>query len=365
MEKNEKMNRLQRGRVVRVYVTAAVFAVLTALLYGAAELFPAFVDTIYRPVSRTVTYGLAWAVGWIPTSVAEILLYLLILVAVAALIRLIWVLIRGPRRLRYLLHFAGWVLLLAALAAFLFVGIWGLNYRAGPLAAEMGLPAQPRYSEELSELNTYLAERANALAAQVEREADGSVKRVDFQTAAAAVAAEFGRTTGRREAPVKPILASIPLSYTQVTGIFIPFTAESNVNTNNVAYDLPFVMAHESAHRYAIAPEDEASFYAFYVLEDAEDPYLAYSVVMAALRSCQNALYRVDYDAFADVWALYSDAVAGDMHAYSEHWDQYEGEVAEVSEHVNNTYLVVQGVTDGVKSYGRMVDLMLAWYFSR
>ena len=50
------------------------------------------------------------------------------------------------------------------------------------------------------------------------------------------------------------------------------------------------------------------------------------------------------------------------MAAYSEHWQRYEGKVAEVSESVNNTYLVIQGAPDGVRSYGRVVDLMLAWY---
>ena len=140
------------------------------------------------------------------------------------------------------------------------------------------------------------------------------------------------------------------------------FTAESNVNTNNVGYDLPFVIAHENAHRYGVAPENEANFFAFYLLEDAADADLAYSVTMAALRYCQNALYAVDYDEFAEIYGTYHPLVAADMAAYSAHWKQYEGKVAEVSEAVNNTSLVVQGQTDGVRSYGRVVDLMLAWY---
>ena len=161
---------------------------------------------------------------------------------------------------------------------------------------------------------------------------------------------------------LKGVLASKPMSYTQITGIFVPFTAEANVNTNNVAVDLPFVMAHETAHRYAVAPEDEANFYAFYILEDAEDPLLAYSAALAALRCCQNALYVVDYEAFAEIYGTYSELVVGDLKAYAEHWRHYEGGVSEVSEAVNNLYLQVQGIEDGDKSYGRMVDLMLAWY---
>ena len=45
-------------------------------------------------------------------------------------------------------------------------------------------------------------------------------------------------------------------------------------------------------------------------------------------------------------------------------WDQFEGTVAEVSTKVNDTYLKAHSQTDGVKSYGRMVDLMLVYYRS-
>ena len=43
-------------------------------------------------------------------------------------------------------------------------------------------------------------------------------------------------------------------------------------------------------------------------------------------------------------------------------WDHFDGKVAEASTRVNDTYLKMQSQTDGVKSYGRMVDLMLAYY---
>ena len=203
---------------------------------------------------------------------------------------------------------------------------------------------------------------ANALADRIPRDAAGQSVATDFTETAKRVAAELSKYSGRKEVPAKPIIASKPMSYTQITGIFVPFTAESNVNTNNVAYDLPFVMAHENAHRYGVAPENEANFFAFYILEGSDDPQLSYSVLMAALRYCQNALYSADYDMFAEIYGTYHPLVAADMAAYSEHWQQYEGKVAEVSESVNNTYLVIQGAPDGVRSYGRVVDLMLAWY---
>ena len=43
---------------------------------------------------------------------------------------------------------------------------------------------------------------------------------------------------------------------------------------------------------------------------------------------------------------------------------RFEGKTAEVSTKVNDTYLKAHSQTDGVLSYGRMVDLMLADFYS-
>ena len=44
----------------------------------------------------------------------------------------------------------------------------------------------------------------------------------------------------------------------------------------------------------------------------------------------------------------------------SAYWERFEGRLSEVSRTVNNTYLQANSQEDGVQSYGRMVDLLLA-----
>ena len=52
------------------------------------------------------------------------------------------------------------------------------------------------------------------------------------------------------------------------------------------------------------------------------------------------------------------------MAAFSQFFEQYRHSVAsEVSETVNNTFLVMHG-TEGTKSYGMVVDLAVAYYRS-
>lgn len=104
---------------------------------------------------------------------------------------------------------------------------------------------------------------------------------------------------------------------------------------------------------------------AFLVLWDAEDPALAYSVHLAALRYTQSQLSSADREAFLEVSRKYNDLVRYDNQKYSEYWSQFEGKAAEVSQKTNNAYLSVNGQSDGTRSYGRMVDLLLAWYGER
>jgi hypothetical protein len=123
-------------------------------------------------------------------------------------------------------------------------------------------------------------------------------------------------------------------------------------------------MAHELSHRYAIAPEDEANFFAFYMLKDSDDPLLAYSAHLYSLLYCANRLYSADYTAWTAVAATYSAGMRHDLKEYSEHWMQFKGPVSATVSKVNDAYLKSQGLSDGERSYGRMVDLMLAWYES-
>ena len=50
-----------------------------------------------------------------------------------------------------------------------------------------------------------------------------------------------------------------------------------------------------------------------------------------------------------------------DLRGNNEFWARYDGKAAEVSNQLNDTYLKINSQADGVKSYGRVVDLMLAY----
>jgi hypothetical protein len=92
---------------------------------------------------------------------------------------------------------------------------------------------------------------------------------------------------------------------------------------------------------------------------------MQYSGTLLALVTATNALYGYAPDDCRQITDTYNAGVRRDLNNYSDYWDQFKGPVAEASTTVNNNYLKSNKQADGVNSYGRMVDLLLAMQASK
>jgi len=82
-----------------------------------------------------------------------------------------------------------------------------------------------------------------------------------------------------------------------------------------------------------------------------------------AFNYCFNALYKADIDLAKKVANMCDDGVIDDIVFEDEYWDKYQKTViAETTDKVYDSYLQANGEESGVKSYGEMVDLLLAYY---
>ena len=161
----------------------------------------------------------------------------------------------------------------------------------------------------------------------------------------------------------KPVFLSSLMSYTEITGIFFPYTMEANVNVDIPDYSIPSTMLHELAHLRGFMREDEANYIAYLAGVKSNNADINYSSTMLALIISGNALYRENSDMYFEIRDLYSEEVLRDIRANSAYWQKYEDTViSTVSNKINDTYLKANNQTDGVKSYGRMLDLLLAKY---
>lgn len=344
---------------------------LLPLAMGLKELGAAHNGVIEYTYSRTlypiISQVINFVFRWVPLSVAELILYFgSTALIIAVLVQLVWVVVKGERLLRavrLVLNLA----LVGCVGYFLFVAVWALNYYRLPLAQSLDYPVAPRSVAELKGLCASLADDANRFRAQVPQDSKGFFALTGGKTALLrkvpaayqSLSAEIPLFQAHYGSP-KPVLLSRRMSYTNTQGIFIPFTMEPNVNVDMPDAFFASTACHEEAHLYGFAREDEANFISYLACMASGDPELQYSGTLLALVTSMNALYGHSTDAYWQIANTYSDGLKHDLWNHDAYWDQFKGPVAEASTNVNNNYLKSNKQADGVNSYGRMVDLLLA-----
>ena len=349
-------------RTIGRFILAAVIAVVTAALIAAAIYVPGFFD-LYTPISQDIMAFLAGIFAPFPFACWQVILLLLILLGLYTLVRDLY------KRKGFFFWLSGLVCTVCAFV-FVFVAVWGLNHWGPGIAAHLNLDVGQYSVAQLEETTRYFAQKASEYAPQVQREPDTDMA-VDFEamgkTAGAAykpLAQQYPFFDGS-DAPVKSLLADEAFRYMGITGIFVCFTGESAVSAGTYNASLPYTMCHEAAHRLSVTAEDEANFCAFLACHGSDDVSFRYSGYYSALIHCYNALYKANKEAATEIWYSLDPLVVSDMRRANEHYNQYEGKVQDAATKVNDTYLKAFGQEEGVRSYGKAADLLIAWYLAQ
>ena len=72
--------------------------------------------------------------------------------------------------------------------------------------------------------------------------------------------------------------------------------------------------------------------------------------------------YKADYDAWATLRQQLDAGALADIQNNNAYWQQWESPIDTVSQKVYDTMLKGYGQSDGVQSYGTVVDLLVAYY---
>ena len=299
----------------------------------------------------------------VPISLGECFVFALLGWLAVAL----WRLARASERRPRLLRLARRALPMAGTMYLAFLLLWGLNYQRQPFGVSAGLDLRPSSLDELAALGTVLVDEANQAreglpedGAGVMRLADGRLPALMRTEAGFRPAASLHPVLAGCPSRPKPLFTSTVFSWLGVTGIYLPFTGEPNVNMTLPDPELPFGAAHEMAHQRGFAREDEANYLGYLACRLHPDPDFRYSGRLAASVYAVNALAAVDRKAGERLEARRSPGVRRDLAALAAWAERYRGLAERVSQRVNDAYLRSQGETQGVRSYGRVVDLLLA-----
>ncbi|RCX15459.1 uncharacterized protein DUF3810 [Anaerobacterium chartisolvens] len=352
-------------------IVIALLLPVGAILFYSLSLIPGLVEHFYsNGVAKFFISAVSIVTGAIPVSVAELILILLAAIFIGYIAYTVSNSLRQKEnRRKIIMRFFLNLFSAVSVAYFLFVVTWGLNYNRLPFSEAAGLDIRPSEVSELAQVCEALIVKANSFRDEVSENSRGVMYLPEgyaeaFRRAhkgfdnASVLYPQLGGSYG----PPKGILLSTLMSYSGLTGVYFPFTAEANVNTD---IPHPFILStacHEMAHQRGYAREDEANYISYVAC--TMNPYadFKYSGTLLAAINSMNALFRNDRESFNRLYELYSEGVIRDLRYLNEYWRQFEGPVQEAADSINDTYLKANLQKDGVKSYGRMVDLLIAQY---
>lgn len=342
---------------------------VSLVLYGVCCLSPAFADGMNRSISSVLRAVLAHLTNFIPFSLAE---YLVLLIPILLVFLILFGLRRYSDSWHDVLIYCASLLSVLALVLSLFLTGFAPAYRTRTLDEKLGLDRADVSAEELYRTAMILKEEIVKDLPDVAFGTDGfSVMPYSLREMNGHLLDAYDKIceehsfVQRLNSNVKPVMLSEAMSYTHITGVYSFFTGEANLNVAFPDYTLPYTAAHELAHQRGIAREDEANFMAFLVCAASDDPYIRYSGYRSLLDHVSYALSCADTALYRELYSALPYAVLRENSAYSNFFQKYRNSKAsEVSETVNNTFLIIQG-TEGTKSYGMVVDLAVAYYKAR
>jgi len=361
MDKKQKIKSILSDKRNKITV---VLLTVTFILMAAAR----YVDGFAQMYAETVYPALAGVFGrlygTVSFSAAEMLLYIF---AVSAVITLCGCLLKLIKKKKpdYSRIFSSFCLV-SALVLFLYTAGCGINYHRTSFAQTAGYQIDTYSPAQLASVCILLTEEVNESANHVTRDEYGVMLHEEGLQAGAAeamnfLAEEYPELKGFYPRP-KEVLWPWILSVQQITGIYSPFTFEANYNGDIPDYSVPFSACHELVHFRGYMQEEEANFIAWLACTSSERSDFKYSGDLRGWISCMNVLYRTDYELWKEIRTGLSPLAEADLAANREYWNRYKGRIADAAEKINDNYLKLNGQADGIQSYGRMADLIVAYY---
>lgn len=369
----------------RYHITLGAMLLLAVLLNIVAWINQPFCDAYVEKVFPLWINTYGRLTGLAKGSVGEYMILALILYLLLAVLLLI------PRFLCREAEYGAGYYALRAMRGFYGFGrcvfvvvllIMTLNctmlYHTASFADYSGMSQSGTYtSEQLKELYESVITKANELSVQMERDDNGDViytgdMEADGITYMQALGETYPRLAGFYPR-TKTIRNSWFLSQQYMQGYYFPFSMESNINGMMYIMNKPGTICHELAHIKGFIYEDDANFISYLACMNSDNPVFQYSACLQVLPYIAQDVQTAVDEGLIDPYSLTAPTAYvqyDSMFLSDEAWQQVE-ETSSLDTDTVNEYtdaaldqtLKINGVEEGIESYGRVVQLLLYHMF--
>lgn len=325
--------------------------------------YPTLIETYYsRGFYAYWSEGLRFVLGRFPISLGDLIYIVLMLWGLKRIRKYL----KGKTPLKSLLLFTG-----TAVSIFYLVFnlSWGLNYHRTPLKDTLKLKTASKDSLVLFNLTEALVLQANNLHKQMASDSLSAVK-IPYDTneiltmgiqGYEVLEQKYPSLTYQHTAVKKSVFAG-PLSYMGYAGYLNPFSLEAQVNQKIPAYRLPVVATHEMAHQLGYASERDTNFIGYLAGIHHPDQYFKYASTTLALSYCLRDVYRESPKRQQEFIAQLNPGVLKNFQESNRFWKAHQNPLSPYFESIFDGFLKMNSQAQGVKSYGQMVQLLIAYH---
>ena len=332
-----------------------------------AKEYPMFIEYYYsRGLYKIITRVLTGFTNLFPFSIGEILFLLLIVFLLYHIIHLIVVCLRKNTS-KLSMYIRNFVFIVACINLS-FTLLWSLNNYRLPVKDIMGFNEVTNTNKGLIDTYQVLIEKTNDYRNQMENVAETEVDLTYFEMIESGnkgyeVLASTYPFINKRKVVAKPLILSPYQTKAGYSGVYLFFSGEATFNYKPLNFRLPHTICHEIAHQKGFAKEDEANYLGFLACKYHDHVVFKYSGYLAALGYVGNAVYREDPETYIKMTEQLSQLVKNDLKNSKEFWESNIVEKpSKFVNQLNDAYLKSNNQPEGVKSYGLVVDLLVADY---
>jgi uncharacterized protein DUF3810 len=318
----------------------------TAIERGYSTSIYPTIQAILTPISNLVPFALFDVL----TVAAVVVLGVAVTLAVVRA--------RAERRIRPLRRLLASIATSAAMVYLIFLAVWGLNYRRMPMEERLALERAAPSTEQVVTLGLDAIRRMNGLYQEAHRTGWEPDPRYDraLLDAYTFVQQKLGDTSSAVPGRLKSSIYGAYFRWTTVDGMVDPFALEVLANPDLLPFERTFVAAHEWAHLAGFADEAEANFVAWLTCIRA-GPAAQYSGWLSLYWQIGS---EVGPDDRRRLWEAVAEGPRRDIQAISDRLQRGQLPfLQKASWRVYDRYLRANRVEEGIRSYGKVITLIL------